>query len=104
MSNPYNLQPWHDCIGRLVDVAAGRAPADLVIRDGRWVNVYSGEIIPHIDVAIAAGRFALVGNAGHPIGPDTPIIDAAGPYLLPALSHAHIHLETGLYPPTQSPP
>ena len=60
MSNPYSLQPWHDSIARLVDVAAGRAPADLVIRDGRWVNVYSGEIIPQTDVAIAAGRFARV--------------------------------------------
>jgi len=101
MSNPYNLQPWHDCIGRLVDVAAGRAPADLVIRDGRWVNVYSGEIIPHIDVAIAAGRFALVGNAGHTIGPDTAIIDAAGRYVLPGLCDGHMHVESGMVTATE---
>jgi RES domain-containing protein len=36
-------------------------PADLVIRNGRWVNVHSGEIIPGTDVAIAAGRFAYCG-------------------------------------------
>src|SRR5258705_6845720 len=101
MSNPYNLQPWHDCVARLVDVAAGRAPADLVIRDGRWVNVYSGEIIPHVDVAIAAGRFALIGNAGHTIGPDTAIIDAAGRYLLPGLCDGHMHVESGMLTVTE---
>lgn len=36
----------------LVDVAMGRAPADLVIRDGQWVCVQSGEIIPHTDIAV----------------------------------------------------
>ncbi len=101
MSNPYNLQPWHDCVARLVDVAAGRAPADLVIRDGRWVNVYSGETIPHIDVAIAAGRFALIGNAGHTIGPDTAVIDAAGRYLLPGLCDGHMHVESGMVTATE---
>jgi adenine deaminase len=101
MSNPYNLQPWHDCFARLVDVAAGRAPADLVIRDGRWVNVYSGEIIPHVDVAIAAGRFALIGNAGHAIGPDTAVIDAAGRYLLPGLCDGHMHVESGMVTATE---
>src|SRR5258706_2007102 len=101
MSNPYNLQPWHDCLARLVGVAAGRAPADLVIRDGRWVNVYSGETIPHIDVAIAAGRFALIGNAGHTIGPDTAVIDAAGRYLLPGLCDGHMHVESGMVTATE---
>ena len=43
----------------------------MVIRNGRWVNVYSGEIIPATDIAIASGRFAYVGpNARHAIGPD----------------------------------
>ena len=45
----------------LVDVAMGRAPADTVIRNGKWVNVYSGEIVPHTDVAIDEGRFAYAG-------------------------------------------
>ena len=38
----------------LVDVAMGRKPADLVIRNGRWVCVQSGEIIPKTDIAISA--------------------------------------------------
>lgn len=46
----------------LVDVAMGREKADLVIRNGRWVCVQSGEIIPGTDVAVAAGRIAYVGR------------------------------------------
>ena len=42
----------------LVDVATGRKKADLVVRNGRWVNVHSGEIIPGTDIAVVAGRFA----------------------------------------------
>jgi len=36
----------------LVGVVMGRRPADLVIRNGRWVNVCSGEVIAHTDIAI----------------------------------------------------
>jgi adenine deaminase len=44
---------WSDVVQTLVDVAMGRRPADMVIQDGRWVNVRSGEIIPHTDVAVS---------------------------------------------------
>ena len=54
----------------LVAVAMGQKPADLVICNGRWVNVHSGEILPGTDVAIIGGRIAYVGpNAGPCIGP-----------------------------------
>ena len=36
----------------LVACAMGRQPADIVIRDGQWVCVQSGEILPHTDIAI----------------------------------------------------
>jgi adenine deaminase len=36
----------------LVDVAMGRTPADMVIRNGRWVCVQSGEILPNTDIAV----------------------------------------------------
>ena len=52
------FKSWAESGGLLVDVCMGRKPADTVIRQGRWVNVHSGEIIPHTDIAIAAGRFA----------------------------------------------
>ena len=56
----------------LVEVAMGRAHADLVIRDGRWVSVQSGEMIPHTDIAIVDGHIAYVGSdASHTIGEKT---------------------------------
>ena len=71
------MPPWSDCAATLIDVATGRAPADTVIRGGRWVNVHSGEIVPGTDVAIARGRFARVGpDASHAIGPDTRLVEA----------------------------
>ena len=42
-------QPWSDVSRDLVDCAMGRTPADLVIRDGRWVCVQSGEILAHTE-------------------------------------------------------
>ena len=38
-------QSWTSVAPLLVDVATGRKPADLVVRNGRWVNVHSGEVI-----------------------------------------------------------
>ncbi len=42
----------------LVDVAMGRLPADLVIRNGKWVSVQSREILPGTDVAVKDGHIA----------------------------------------------
>ncbi len=80
----------------LTDTAMGRTPADLVIRDGQWVCVQSGEIIPHTDIAIKGERIAYVGpDASHTIGPDTKVIEAHGQYLVPGLLDAHMHVESG---------
>jgi adenine deaminase len=96
------IATWAECAPRLVDVATGRSPADLVIRNGRWVNVHSGEIIAGTDVAIAAGRFAYVGpDAGHTIGEATQIIDAGGRYLVPGLCDGHMHVESGMVTVTE---
>ncbi len=86
----------------LVDVAMGRTPADLVIQDGRWVSVQSGEIIPHTDIAIKAGRIAFVGpDASHTLGPETAVIEACGRYLCPGLLDAHMHIESGMLTVTE---
>ena len=86
----------------LVDVAMGRLPADLVIRDGQWVSVQTGEIIPHSDIAVKDGRIAYVGSdAAHTIGPDTQIVEAAGRYLVPGLLDAHMHVELGMLTVTE---
>jgi adenine deaminase len=86
----------------LIDVAMGRAPADLVIRGGRWVSVQSGEIIPNTDVAIVQGRIAFVGrDAGHTIGKKTKVIEAKGRFLVPGLLDGHMHVESGMVTVTE---
>ena len=86
----------------LVEVAMGRAHADLVIRDGKWVSVQSGEIVPHTDIAIVNGHIAYVGSdASHTIGEKTRIIEAKGRYLVPGLIDAHMHVESGMVTVTE---
>jgi adenine deaminase len=86
----------------LVDVAMGRRAADLLIRNGKWVCVQSGEIIPNTDVAIIKGHIAYVGsNARHTIGKRTRIINAKGRYLVPGLLDAHMHVESGMVTVTE---
>lgn len=96
------LTSWADCAPRLVAVAAGRAPADLVIRGGTLVNVQSREVLPGWQVAIADGRFAYVGpDASHCIGEGTEVVDAKGRYLIPGLCDGHMHIESGMLTPAE---
>ena len=86
----------------LVDVAMGRLPADIVIRNGRWVCVQTGEIIPNTDIAIQGDRIAFVGgDASHTIGSETRIIDAQDRYLVPGLLDGHMHVESGMLTVTE---
>ena len=86
----------------LVDVAMGRAHADLVIRGGKWVCVQSGEIVPNSDIAIVNGHIAFVGSdASHTIGKKTKVIEAKGRYLVPGLIDAHMHVESGMVTVTE---
>ena len=86
----------------LVDVAMGRAHADLVIRGGKWVSVQSGEIVPNTDIAIVDGHIAYVGSdASHTIGKKTKVIDAKGRFLVPGLLDGHMHVESGMVTVTE---
>lgn len=92
-----NTIAWEQITQSLVDVAMGRADADLVVQDGRWVCVQSGEVLPGISVAIKGGRIAFVGeDAGHTIGSETKIIEAADRFLVPGLLDGHMHIESGM--------
>lgn len=86
----------------LVDAAMGRLPADMVILNGKWVCVQSGEIIPNTDIAIKDGHIAYVGEgARHTIGKKTKVIDAKGCYLVPGLLDGHMHVESGMVTVTE---
>ncbi len=96
------LKSWQELAAALINVAAGRAAADMVIKNGRWVNVHSGEILPNTDIAITGGRFAYVGpDAGAMIGKDTTVIDARDRYLIPGFCDGHMHVESGMVTVTE---
>ncbi len=96
------LKSWQELAATLINVAAGHSSADMVIKNGRWVNVHSAEIIPTTDIAISGGRFAYVGpNADAMIGKGTKVIDAQGRYLVPGLCDGHMHVESGMVTVTQ---
>ena len=61
----------------LLAVAGGKQPADLVIQNGKIVNVYSGEIYEG-GVAVSGDRIAAVGDVAYTIGENTQVIDAGG--------------------------
>ncbi len=86
----------------LVSTAMGRTPADLVVRNGRWVCVQSGEIVPKTDIAIKEERIAYVGpDASHTIGDQTLVIDAENRFLVPGLLDGHMHVESSMLTVTE---
>ena len=97
-----NFPSWPDVAAQLVNVAAGRTPADTIITGGIWVNVHTREALPDHDIAITAGRIAFVGpDAGHCRGDDTTIIKANGRYMIPGLCDGHMHIESGMLTPAE---
>ncbi|ALV28969.1 adenine deaminase [Pannonibacter phragmitetus] len=96
------FKSWAETAPKLVAVAAGRAPADLVIRGGRLVNVQSREILDGWQVAVSEGRFAYVGpDASHCIGEGTKVVEAEGRFLIPGLLDGHMHVESGMLTPAE---
>ena len=98
----HHITSWAEEAPHLVAVAAGRTPADTVVRGGKLVNVHTREILDGWQVAIAHGRFAYVGvDASHCIGPDTTVVEADGRYLIPGLCDGHMHIESGMLTPAE---
>ncbi len=77
-------------------IARGDAPADLALRNGRVINVYTGEIVD-ADVAIAGDRIVGVGP-----GYEAEVeIDLGGRTVCPGLIDAHVHIESSMVTPPQ---
>ena len=68
MLNKFCKRPLYEVTRTMANVAMGVEKADLVIRNARLVNVCTCEIQEGMDVAVAEGRIALVGDASHCIG------------------------------------
>ena len=75
---------------KLIEVARGDAPADLVLKNGRLVNVSSGEI-HQADIAVFGGRIAGFGDYEA-----REARDLAGAFVCPGLIDAHVHIESSM--------
>ncbi len=96
MLNHFCKKPLWECTKTLAAVAQGEKDAEVVIKNASLVNVCTAEIQHGIDVAIAEGRIAYLGQADHCIGPDTKVIDATGQYIAPGFLDGHIHVESSM--------
>jgi len=75
---------------RLTAVARGAAPADLYIRGGTLLNVYTGELYP-ANVAVRGERIAYVGTRADMVDASTTVLDAARRVLVPGYVDPHVH-------------
>lgn len=83
-------------LARLLAVARGDEPADLLLANARLVNVLSGEVYG-TGIAIAGTQVAGLGDryAAH------RTIDLEGRYVCPGLIDAHVHVESSMVPPSE---
>ena len=84
----------------LIAVALGERPAGLVIKGGRLVNVYSGEIY-RADVAVHGNLIAAIGDVERCVGEGTTVVDASDRYLVPGFIEGHIHVGATSLAPTE---
>lgn len=80
---------------RLIAVAAGREKADLVLKNAKYLNVFSNEFLSG-DIAVANGLIAGVGKYD-----GKTEIDVSGKLVLPGFIDAHIHLESSMVTPAE---
>ncbi|MCI5211866.1 MAG: adenine deaminase, partial [Candidatus Electrothrix sp. ATG2] len=83
---------------QLIDCAAGRIPADLVLRNGRIVHVFTGEIAQG-DIAVINGSIAGVDEHGTYEGKQE--VDLNSYYVSPGFIDGHIHIESSLLTPSR---
>ena len=79
---------------RLMQVALGRVPADVVIDGGTLLDTHTGELLPGWGVAIAGDRIAAVGDVERHVGAGTARVSAKGLTLVPGFVDAHYHCES----------
>jgi len=76
-------------------VSGKKEPADLVIKNGRIVNVFTGELM-NGDIAIAEGKFVGIGSYE-----GKTVVDAKGKYIVPGFIDGHVHIESAMVTPPE---
>lgn len=80
---------------RLIRVARGEEPADIVFKNATYLNVFSNDFC-HGDIAVSDGLIAGIGSYH-----GSKEVDVSGSFVCPGLIDAHIHLESSLVSPAE---
>ncbi|MFC2050316.1 adenine deaminase [Chloroflexota bacterium] len=83
-------------LSKLISVARGDAPADLLLKNAKIINTFVG-VVEEGNVAIYGDRIAGIGNYQKA----KEIIDLKGSYLAPGLINGHTHIESSMLHPAQ---
>jgi adenine deaminase len=86
---------YKEKLTRRIYVATGMEPADLVIKNGKMIDVFNGEIAEG-DIAIVDGYFAGIGEYS-----GINVIDAKHRYVCPAFIDGHVHIESSMLTPDE---
>ncbi len=85
---PYNADNH-----KLIETALGNEPADLVVRNGELIDVYTGRILHGYSVAVCGRYIVYVGpDADYAVGKGTRIIEAGGRVICPGFVDGHTHI------------
>ena len=84
-----------ELLKKLIDTAAGRLPADTVIKNCKIVNVFSGKIVEG-NIALCEGVIAGIGDYE-----GKTVVDASGKYAAPGFIDSHIHIESSYVSPEE---
>jgi adenine deaminase len=84
-----------DFLTKQIDVASKRKPADIVIKNGRIIDVFNLEIF-HADIAITDGVFTGIGDFE-----GKTVIDANNRYVCPGFIDSHVHIESSMVTPSE---
>ena len=84
-----------ELLKKLIDTAAGRIPADTVIKNCKIVNVFSGKIVEG-NIALCEGVIAGIGDYE-----GKTVVDACGKYAAPGFIDSHIHIESSYVSPEE---
>ncbi len=79
-----------------IRLARGQEPVDLLLKGGRLINVFTGEI-HEADIAIHEGYIVGIGE-GYPA---REVIDLKGRFVAPGFIDAHVHIESSMVPPPE---
>jgi adenine deaminase len=78
-------------LAKLIAVARGSAPADLILANAKIVNTFSGEI-EEGNIAICRDRIAGIGDYKNA----KEVVDLKGKYVSPGLINGHVHIESSM--------